>query len=377
MTSRSDVSKMLVPHHGRSSSVVSSSSHQRHRSAHLAARNVHRERAGTSVASSTGSSHDNDKLTGSTFQDVSAQLSHAKSVSARPSVHVSSASVPASNSTNTSALLPTAGSIGGRMSSGTAPTAGPTGGKSYGFLQMKCLEVLKASPNPLHIQEIQLALGPEYPVASDREFLSRLRANPRVQFDAVTKRWSFHSPYQVITSQEAILNQLQTKEFELNSEVLEYRKEITQWVNELLSNRRCRAVRGTKLSRCKVFSSESGLFCDLYSPKTRCDACQSLQGVILYQLGADYLENVVLDGDLRELWHKIPPTTVADLEVFFGVDRKRAKAAATDARAKKRKPAGGRAPRIQKIANLHVYTTEDFKEALAMEQAGELTTGQA
>jgi hypothetical protein len=54
-----------------------------------------------------------------------------------------------------------------------------------------------------------------------------------------------------------------------------------------------------------VFSSESGFFCNLYSPETRCEACKSLQGVILYPLGPESVESVVIDVDLKELWHKV------------------------------------------------------------------------
>lgn len=73
----------------------------------------------------------------------------------------------------------------------------------------------------------------------------------------------------------------------------------------LLSRHAVRAIRGTKTARCKVYSSESGLYCDLYHPDERCDGCKGLQGVIFYPLGPDYLENIELDPDIKELWHKV------------------------------------------------------------------------
>lgn len=76
-------------------------------------------------------------------------------------------------------------------------------------------------------------------------------------------------------------------------------------VRSLLSKHAVRAIRGTKTSRCKVFSAESSLYCNLYNPNDRCDGCKGLQGIVLYFLGPDYLENVEIDPDIKELWHRV------------------------------------------------------------------------
>lgn len=116
----------------------------------------------------------------------------------------------------------------------TSATAAPPGQSkaSYGYLQMKCLEALKRAAGPVHIQELQMALGRDYPIATDKAFLMKLRANPRVKFDPVTKTWSFTSPYQSLTSRDSILARLRSKELEVNQEVLELNKDISTWINE-------------------------------------------------------------------------------------------------------------------------------------------------
>lgn len=78
----------------------------------------------------------------------------------------------------------------------------------------------------------------------------------------------------------------------------------------LLSKHAVRAIRGTRTNRCKVFSSESGLYCDLYNLESRCEACKGIQGIVLYPLGSDYLENVEIDSDVKELWHKVSSSWV-------------------------------------------------------------------
>lgn len=233
-TSRSDVSKMLVAHHSsRASSVVSSSSLQRRRTSRLPSRGTQREHiapvSSVSVASGASVNDEVDNLGVSPSRKTIAAYHHGPQAASSAALLAGRPLAVTQGSGRRNLLAPFSGASG-HVAAGNASVAS-AGGKSYGFLQMKCLEVLKGSSTPLHIQEIQVALGPDYPVAADREFLSRFRTNPRVNFDSVTKKWSFFSPYQSITSPEAILYYLQTKEFEINSEVLEYRKEITQWVN--------------------------------------------------------------------------------------------------------------------------------------------------
>jgi hypothetical protein len=116
-----------------------------------------------------------------------------------------------------------------------SPTEGLAAGKSYGFLQMKCLEILKAASSPMSIHDIQLALGSGVDIVSDRVFSNLLKANPRISINSVTKRLSFKSPYENITGPDYILSHLKHRGFEINSEALEFNKNITRWVNQYVT----------------------------------------------------------------------------------------------------------------------------------------------
>lgn len=76
-------------------------------------------------------------------------------------------------------------------------------------------------------------LGNEYMVGGDRDFLRLLAANPKVHFDTNTKLWTFVSPYKWLTSSESILTYLRNhQQFDVNSEVLDYNKNVVDWINE-------------------------------------------------------------------------------------------------------------------------------------------------
>lgn len=318
MSRRSDVSKMLVSHHGG--------------------------RAGSTVGSSAGQRRiarvsDNGSSVGSSSNINIAAVKRAAPAS--PSAVGSSAAASPTNKTENS-----------------------------GWILMRCVQELKKSGEPLYIEQLQVKVGKTHKLT--KEFEELLKRHPKVQYDKEGKKFSFASPYEWLNGPASILTELRNnRQMKIDNEALSFHKDVASWIDELLEKRAVRGIRGTHTKRCKTYASSTGLYCDLYNPSDRCDACKALDGVVLYALGPDYLENVEMDVDIKQLWHNIVPTPVAAVSALMGGNKR----PATDGpdqsqgKVKRRKPAGAKAPRIHKISNVHIYSAEELKEVLSAESA--------
>lgn len=168
-----------------------------------------------------------------------------------------------------------------------------------------------------------------------KEFEELLKRHPKVQYDKEGKKFSFASPYEWLNGPASILTELRNnRQMKIDNEALSFHKDVASWIDEyaekslascprcallsynwtitlfscnfrLLEKRAVRGIRGTHTKRCKTYASSTGLYCDLYNPSDRCDACKALDGVVLYALGPDYLENVEMDVDIKQLWHNV------------------------------------------------------------------------
>ncbi|KAH0471935.1 MAG: hypothetical protein KVP17_000138 [Porospora cf. gigantea B] len=250
--------------------------------------------------------------------------------------------------------------------------------RAYGFAMHKCLEILKKSEMPLLTQQLQVALGNEIQILRDHKFLSALKDHPRIVFDGVRKRWRYQSPFEQMVSPEAILQVLKTnpeyaeRGLEITPDLLEHNPKMEEWLNTLVENKQARAIRATKAVRCKAYTAESHMKCELTEKlENKCEACATLKGIIIYSFGPPPQEELVdaLDKDLKDMWSEMPLPTFDSFLETMKLQRNRSVPTITKAQRGRRRRGRGGAPTIKfnsrnKISNLHIYTTEEYKQEL-------------
>eukprot|EP01054_Gregarina_sp_Poly1_P006612 Gregarina_sp_Poly_1__6611@NODE_354_length_9291_cov_202_013118_g291_i1_p4_GENE_NODE_354_length_9291_cov_202_013118_g291_i1NODE_354_length_9291_cov_202_013118_g291_i1_p4_ORF_typecomplete_len293_score38_57TFIIE_beta/PF02186_15/9_1e05TFIIE_beta/PF02186_15/2_3e03HARP/PF07443_13/0_041CxxCxxCC/PF03692_15/0_091_NODE_354_length_9291_cov_202_013118_g291_i164817359 len=264
-------------------------------------------------------------------------------------------------------------------------------GQSLGYILLRCQDTLKSFGKAISTYDLQVALinsgakstyNLEYyqTLFTDPSFVSVLRNNPRVSYDPKTRKWSYSSPFANYTSLDKLLEGIQREPdgLEVTQELVDHHPNMADWIQQLLENKRIRAFRASKAVRCKSYSPESGFQCDLYDQRTnKCDNCAVLKGLVLYgkaRHDSDNPEwesndaNFQVDEDLKEMWSSMQiPAMEAILEEMKVKNR-------VSQMEKKKKPrrkgpwARGSpaavSSRVNKIANAHIYTMEEFKAEL-------------
>eukprot|EP01053_Blabericola_migrator_P006517 Blabericola_migrator_1__6516@NODE_3288_length_1884_cov_146_633462_g2054_i0_p1_GENE_NODE_3288_length_1884_cov_146_633462_g2054_i0NODE_3288_length_1884_cov_146_633462_g2054_i0_p1_ORF_typecomplete_len300_score54_45TFIIE_beta/PF02186_15/0_00088TFIIE_beta/PF02186_15/9_5e03XPCbinding/PF09280_11/6_8e03XPCbinding/PF09280_11/0_42_NODE_3288_length_1884_cov_146_633462_g2054_i08951794 len=265
-------------------------------------------------------------------------------------------------------------------------------GQSLGYILLRCQDTLKSFGKPVSTYDLQVSLinsgaGSTYDLEyyqslfADPAFVSVLRNNPRIVYDTKTRKWSYASPFAEYTSMEKLKQGIQSEPdgLEVTQELIEHHPNMADWIQQLLEKRCVRAFRATKAVRCKSYSAESGFQCDLYDIRTnKCDNCALLKGLVLYGKARHDAEdpeweandaNFKVDEDLKEMWANIQipamEAILEDMKVKNRVNQMEKKK-----KPRRKGPWGARgsmmptSSRVNKIANAHIYTMEEFKAEL-------------
>lgn len=183
---------------------------------------------------------------------------------------------------------------------------GGAGGGNFGFHLMQSVEALKVrAGTPITTAELHSIVGFNHKTAT--QFLNKLKDQPQVSFDKVSKTWTFLPLYAHLTSVQKILEEIALPEykhsgFQLTNEILDA-VGMPQLVNEILNNKLVRVIRTGKVPKCKMFPPESGFQCDILD-MNKCEPCANLVGLSLYALDSPHVESSkdLLASDLVELW---------------------------------------------------------------------------
>eukprot|EP01071_Lankesteria_metandrocarpae_P000515 Lankesteria_metandrocarpae@DN10699_c0_g1_i1.p1 len=272
-----------------------------------------------------------------------------------------------------------------RVGDGSRSTASAGGGGQqpqsraiYGYLVMKCQEVLRQASRPLLTGEMLLSLSTDAKDYNEADLLAMLRSAPQVSYDAATRKWYYRSPIGALNSAAALKALLRDgMEFanglEVSADLVTQQPMLEVWIKELIATRQIRFVRATKTVRCKNYSAESGIQCDMYE-SGKCDACSSLKGTIAYGLESEYLESLKVDEDIKSVWADMPLPQMDTILQEHNISPIGLATVGATSRRKKRNStaAANKRARVGKIQNTHIYSQDDFRNEVIQQQESSL-----
>lgn len=138
-----------------------------------------------------------------------------------------------------------------------------------------------------------------------------------------------------------------------------------QTLQTIINNRSAIVLRtGRQFPRCRwrLYDSDHNFApCDIYDP-LRCDSCKSLNGCTIYSLHNYNLETPIesLPEDLKEMYHKtiMNSSTYSTNFINYLILNK------SNRKLKKPSVRVAKPIRIAKPKNLHIYTLEEYRQAI-------------
>ena len=185
------------------------------------------------------------------------------------------------------------------------------------------LEILRNHPDT-DFSELQIEQGTREKIISKQAILDRLRNNPKIRYDSVTGRYRFKPAYPIRSADE-LLSFLQYRpSLVVDGDLLECYRDINDDINQLLCEKKVRAIRQADLDRtlkCEkasqapmtaTDSSSKPSKCSLYA-SDRCTACSTNRGVVLMRRFDAETEEMAVGPEIKQFWSSVKLPHISEI----------------------------------------------------------------
>ncbi|GBE62446.1 hypothetical protein, conserved [Babesia ovata] len=249
------------------------------------------------------------------------------------------------------------------------------------YVTHKIVRILSQHNRALHTLEVEKALRSlgfmGVDICTNKDLFESLQNVKRIEFDVARKRLQYKNPYESVTGPDALVEYINKncaiKGMRVNEELMNTSPNMVEWLDEVLRQRKLRAIRCTPSNvkgkrKCRYACTPDQ--CTIYGSSKCNDCLNNVRDILLFPLGKESYEQdrFKLDHDIKTLWDSVTMPPVDQLLKDYNVSQVEYTYVAPQNSRKRdgeRKQAKSAGVKMRRIYNTHLFTAQELSAGIA------------